>query len=85
MKRQLFRSVLAAVPVLALSSILPAPAAQGRSLVLDNVRIIDGTGAAPIEKARIVIDGDRITPDWPGGNRAGACRLPSGSICRARR
>jgi imidazolonepropionase-like amidohydrolase len=43
----------------------PAPAAQGRSLVLDNARVIDGTGAAPIEKARIVIDGDRITRMGP--------------------
>ena len=31
-----------------------------RPLVLDNVRIIDGTGAAPIENGRMVIEGDRI-------------------------
>ena len=34
--------------------------AQTRMLVLDHVRIIDGTGAAPIERGRIVIDGDRL-------------------------
>src|SRR5688572_11127296 len=33
---------------------------QSRPLVLDNVRIIDGSGAAPIENGRVVIDGDRI-------------------------
>lgn len=34
--------------------------AQTRSLVLDQVRIIDGTGAAPIEHGRIVVAGERI-------------------------
>ena len=36
-----------------------------RALVLDNVRVIDGTGAAPVEKGRIVIDGDRIAEIGP--------------------
>jgi imidazolonepropionase-like amidohydrolase len=36
--------------------------------VLDNVRVIDGTGAAPMERARIVIEGDRITHIGPAGN-----------------
>ena len=35
-------------------------AAQPRALVLDNVRIIDGAGAAPIENGRIVLQGERI-------------------------
>ena len=35
------------------------------SLVLENVRIIDGTGAAPIENGRVVITGDRITHVGP--------------------
>lgn len=34
---------------------------QAPAIVLDNVRVIDGTGAAPIERGRIVITGDRIT------------------------
>jgi hypothetical protein len=34
--------------------------AQERPIVLDNVRVIDGTGAAPIERGRIVITGERI-------------------------
>ena len=51
------------------------PQPQPRALVLDNVRIIDGTGAAPIENGRIVIQGERIAAVGPrrsGG--AGECR-----------
>jgi imidazolonepropionase-like amidohydrolase len=40
---------------------LPIAARQSRALVLDNVRIIDGTGATPLDRGRIVIEGDRIT------------------------
>ncbi len=50
-------------------------AAQGRTLVLDNARIIDGTGAAPIEKGRIVVEGARISKIGPAatvGAPAGA-------------
>lgn len=35
-------------------------AQQPRTLLLDNVRIVDGTGAAPIENGRIVLQGERI-------------------------
>jgi imidazolonepropionase-like amidohydrolase len=38
---------------------------QERRTVLDNVRIIDGTGAAPIERGRIVIGSDRIESVGP--------------------
>jgi imidazolonepropionase-like amidohydrolase len=41
------------------------PAAQRRPLVLDNVRVVDGTGAQPLERGRIVIDGDLITRIGP--------------------
>ena len=41
------------------------PRTQTPSVVLENVRIIDGTGAAPIENGRVVIDGDRITGVGP--------------------
>jgi Amidohydrolase family len=51
------RSNLLAVVVVAWSA---AGAAQTRALVLDHVRIIDGSGAAPIENGRIVIEGERI-------------------------
>jgi imidazolonepropionase-like amidohydrolase len=36
-------------------------ARQPRAVVLDNVRIIDGTGASPLDRGRIVIQTDRIT------------------------
>jgi imidazolonepropionase-like amidohydrolase len=49
------------------------PAAQSRTLVLDNIRIVDGTGAAPIEDGRLVIDRDRIVQV----GSAGAVRAPA--------
>jgi imidazolonepropionase-like amidohydrolase len=44
----------------------PAP----RPLVLDHVRLVDGTGAAPIEDARIVLNGDRIAAAGPMASTA---------------
>ena len=38
---------------------------QTRPVVLENVRIIDGSGGAPIESGRIVIEGDRIVRAGP--------------------
>jgi imidazolonepropionase-like amidohydrolase len=47
--------------VLALVALVVVPSAQTkRPLVLDNVRIIDGTGAPPIERGRIVVEDSRI-------------------------
>ena len=46
---------------------------QTRTLVLDNVRIIDGTGAPPIEAGRLVIRDDRIV----SVGRAGSDRPPA--------
>ena len=51
-------AALAAAAVLQAAFV--AGESQTRPLVLDNVRIIDGTGAPPVERARIVIEGDRI-------------------------
>jgi hypothetical protein len=56
--RNCFRWVIAA----AITAMLPLLAARGTEppiLVLDNARIIDATGAAPIEHGRIVVRGDR--------------------------
>src|SRR5688572_14298277 len=36
------------------------PRAQTRAVVLDGVRVIDGTGGAPLEAGRVVISGGRI-------------------------
>ena len=46
-----------------------------RPLVLDNVRLIDGTGAAPLERARVVIDGEAIA----GAGRAEDVAVPAGA------
>jgi imidazolonepropionase-like amidohydrolase len=62
--RKLFRP-FAFVAVVAASSLALHARAQTRSLVLDNVRIIDGTGRAPIERGRLVIEGDRVTRVGP--------------------
>ena len=43
---------------------------QPRALVLDNVRIVDGTGAAPIENGRIILSGDRIAALGPAAKVA---------------
>jgi imidazolonepropionase-like amidohydrolase len=41
------------------------PWAKAGPVVLDNVRLIDGTGAAPIEHCRIVVEGDRLAQVGP--------------------
>jgi imidazolonepropionase-like amidohydrolase len=63
--------------VLSLASALAAlatPAQPGR-VVLDNIRIIDGSGAAPIENGRIVIEHGRIA----GVGRAAEIGIPAGA------
>jgi len=47
--------------VIVTATALSAAAQQPRALVLDNVRVIDGSGGAPIENGRIVVQGERIT------------------------
>ena len=58
--RHLFRWLLAMTTVGTLVPAFGLSARQTRSLVLDDVRLIDGTGAPPIERGRVVIEGDRI-------------------------
>jgi imidazolonepropionase-like amidohydrolase len=59
----LYRIILivaaAAVPLLTGSR------AQEKLLVLDNARVIDGTGAAPIERGRVLVAGERIVRVGP--------------------
>lgn len=45
--------------------LLAGRAAQPRPLVLDNVRLMDGTGAPPVERARIVIVDGLVTLAGP--------------------
>jgi imidazolonepropionase-like amidohydrolase len=51
------------------------PLAHAESIVLQNVRVIDGNGGAPIAHADIVINGDRIT----AVNVSGRVAVPSGA------
>ena len=67
--------LLAVLVAAALSRQLPASIRQSRELVLDNVRIIDGTGAAPVERGRIVIENSRISQ----AGRADAVKVASGA------
>jgi imidazolonepropionase-like amidohydrolase len=71
--RKLFRSTAFSLVLIAGSLALHARTPQARTLVLDNVRIIDGTGAAPIEHGRLVIEGDRLTAAGP----AESVRVPA--------
>ena len=55
---------LTAIAALCLWGFSAAPL-QKHVMVLDNVRIVDGTAAVPIESGRIVIEGDRIARIGP--------------------
>ncbi|MDG6095394.1 amidohydrolase family protein [Acetobacter sp. AN02] len=59
----------------ALAASVTAPA-EGEPVALTHVRIVDGTGAAPVEDATVVIQGGRITAAGRGAEiPAGARRL----------
>jgi hypothetical protein len=62
--------------VIILAGIVCVSARQpAKSLVLDHVRLINGTGGAPIDDGRIVIGGDKVTAAGP----AASTPAPSGS------
>ncbi len=69
----LLRLALAGSLVTGAAAAATQPAA--RTIVLDHARLIDGTGAAPIENGRVVIAGDRILQAGP----AAAVPLPPGA------
>jgi imidazolonepropionase-like amidohydrolase len=54
------RTRVAAVLSAIVAAALHVRGVQPRVVVLDNVRVVSGSGAAPIEGARVVIEGDRI-------------------------
>ena len=58
--RSLCRCLTLALSAAAVPAALTLASPQPRPVVLDNVRVIDGTGTAPIENARVIIEGDRI-------------------------
>jgi imidazolonepropionase-like amidohydrolase len=66
---------LATVLAVIATALTLAASSQSRSrqIILDNVRIIDGTGAAAIENGRIVLEGDRIA----AVGRAGTVKPPA--------
>jgi imidazolonepropionase-like amidohydrolase len=59
------RCITVIMTAVALPAVLALRAPQTKPLVLDNVRVIDGTGAAPIERARVVVEGGRIARIGP--------------------
>jgi imidazolonepropionase-like amidohydrolase len=63
--RSLWRCLVVALSVASVPAVLTPASSQRQSVVLDNVRVIDGTGAAPIEGARVIIEGDRIARIGP--------------------
>jgi imidazolonepropionase-like amidohydrolase len=63
---------IAGISVLIATALVTASQAP-RPIVLDNVRIIDGAGGAPIENGRIVIDEDRVA----AVGRAAAVKVPA--------
>jgi len=54
------------------SSFAPNARQSARPIVLDHVRLIDGTGAAPRDSVRVTIEGNRIAAVEPAG--AGSLR-----------
>jgi imidazolonepropionase-like amidohydrolase len=63
--RSLSRVLTLAAVAAATGPLLAGQPSPPRAIVLDNARIVDGTGAAPLEHGRIVIEGERITQIGP--------------------
>jgi imidazolonepropionase-like amidohydrolase len=70
-----YRHALAALLLLALSLPARAQTAPPRVTVIKAARLIDGTGAPPIEDAAIIVTGDSIT--WTG--RGADLKVPAGA------
>ena len=72
----LFRSSLGAQAVSSLSAGRAgrSSAFPKRASRCTHVRVVDGTGKAPLEDQTIVIENGKIASVAPGGERDGACR-----------
>ena len=58
--------------------LLAMPLAASADLVISNARLIDGTGAAPVEGAAVVVVGERIVSVDGSGASAGAAVIDAG-------
>jgi imidazolonepropionase-like amidohydrolase len=65
--RPTLRSVVVLGILITAISLAARTPVQSRLVVLDNARLIDGSGKPPIERARVVIEGDRILRIGPPG------------------
>lgn len=75
MRHVSFQRLAPVIGAVAMLSSAAARSGQTAAVVLDNVRVIDGTGAPPIERGRVVIEGDKIVRIGP----ADAVAIPAGS------
>ena len=69
------RNILATTIVVALAWLVPLPAQTPGTTLYEGARVIDGTGAAPIDKGAIVVSNGRIV----AVGRAGQVSSPAGS------
>lgn len=69
------RGLTLLLAVASASALSPVQDSPSRSIVLENVRIIDGTGAQPVERGRVAIRGGRIAQAGP----ADAVPVPPGA------
>lgn len=73
MLHRAFRRLIASLATTAVAT-LPASAQDG-TLVLVHARLVDGTGAAPVADAVVVVQGDRVLAVGPSGSVA----IPAGA------
>jgi imidazolonepropionase-like amidohydrolase len=68
-------NILSRTSIALLLCLLACPAAMAASLAIVNGTVIDGTGSAPLKKAVVVIEGERIAAVGP----AGKVTIPEGA------
>jgi imidazolonepropionase-like amidohydrolase len=83
--RTLCRVLTAAACAAATLPIFAAQSAPTRAIVIDAARIVDGTGAPPLEHGRIVIEGDHVVRIGPAASvpkppNAESIDVPDGTV-----